>query len=87
VRPGITGLWQTTTPDCDGSMWRDTAIDLQYIVALNFRADLMILMRTFFRSRSTEQAVPVAPDEVTLSAPLTHPSLMPSTSERHAISG
>jgi lipopolysaccharide/colanic/teichoic acid biosynthesis glycosyltransferase len=85
VRPGITGLWQTTTADCDGSMWRDTAIDLQYIVALSFRADLRILMRTFFRSRPTQQAVPEAPDEVTVSAPLTHPSLMPSTSERQAI--
>lgn len=46
VRPGITGLWQTTARG-DGRLLQECVeLDLRYINDLSFRRDLSILLRT-----------------------------------------
>lgn len=83
VHPGITGLWQVTMPDREGSMWRDTAIDLRYIVTLSFRGDMAILLRTFFRLPSIEQPVPDASTVL----PSTAAALMPPEGPSITVTG
>jgi lipopolysaccharide/colanic/teichoic acid biosynthesis glycosyltransferase len=52
VKPGVTGLWQTTARrQADELMRYRTDIDIDYIQRLSFRTDLAILMRTPFAMR------------------------------------
>jgi lipopolysaccharide/colanic/teichoic acid biosynthesis glycosyltransferase len=48
VKPGLTGLWQVSSRNTgDGSlMYKHTNVDLEYIQALSFRTDLVILGKT-----------------------------------------
>ena len=48
VKPGVTGLWQTTERG-DGRMLHEcTRLDLEYIANISLRLDLLILLRTPF---------------------------------------
>lgn len=46
VRPGITGLWQTTERGKGRLLHECVDLDLEYIHGLSFRRDLSILLRT-----------------------------------------
>ncbi len=46
VKPGLTGLWQVSTPTYSGLMHENTHIDLDYIDRIGLRTDVRILMRT-----------------------------------------
>jgi lipopolysaccharide/colanic/teichoic acid biosynthesis glycosyltransferase len=46
VKPGLTGLWQVSTPTYSGLMHENTHIDLDYIDRIGLRTDLRILVRT-----------------------------------------
>jgi lipopolysaccharide/colanic/teichoic acid biosynthesis glycosyltransferase len=46
VKPGLTGLWQVSTPTYSGLMHENTHIDLDYIDRIGLRTDVRILLRT-----------------------------------------
>jgi lipopolysaccharide/colanic/teichoic acid biosynthesis glycosyltransferase len=46
VKPGLTGLWQVSTPTFSGLMHENTHIDLDYIDRIGLRTDVRILLRT-----------------------------------------
>ena len=46
VKPGLTGLWQVSTPTYSGLMHENTHIDLEYIARIGLRTDVRILLRT-----------------------------------------
>lgn len=46
VRPGLTGLWQTTERGSGRVMHECVDLDLQYISTMSFRRDMAILLRT-----------------------------------------
>ena len=46
VKPGLTGLWQVSTPTFSGLMHENTHIDLDYIDRIGLRTDIRILLRT-----------------------------------------
>jgi lipopolysaccharide/colanic/teichoic acid biosynthesis glycosyltransferase len=46
VKPGLTGLWQVSTPTYSGLMHENTHIDLDYIDRIGLRTDVRILFRT-----------------------------------------
>lgn len=46
VKPGVTGLWQTSSRGEDGMMHHNTHIDLTYIERISFMGDLRILLLT-----------------------------------------
>jgi lipopolysaccharide/colanic/teichoic acid biosynthesis glycosyltransferase len=46
VKPGLTGLWQVSTPTYSGLMHENTHIDLDYIDRIGLRTDVRILLQT-----------------------------------------
>jgi lipopolysaccharide/colanic/teichoic acid biosynthesis glycosyltransferase len=46
VKPGLTGLWQVSTPTFSGLMHENTHVDLDYIDRIGLRTDVRILLRT-----------------------------------------
>ncbi len=46
VRPGLTGLWQVSEREEEGSMYEHTEIDMHYISTLSFANDVRILWDT-----------------------------------------
>ena len=46
VKPGLTGLWQVSTPRYSGLMHENTHVDLDYIDRIGLRTDVRILLRT-----------------------------------------
>jgi lipopolysaccharide/colanic/teichoic acid biosynthesis glycosyltransferase len=46
VKPGLTGLWQVSTPTFSGLMHENTHIDLDYVDSVGLRTDVRILLRT-----------------------------------------
>jgi lipopolysaccharide/colanic/teichoic acid biosynthesis glycosyltransferase len=46
VKPGLTGLWQVSTPTYSGLMHEHTHVDLDYINRIGLGTDLRILLRT-----------------------------------------
>lgn len=46
VKPGLTGLWQVSTPTCSGLMHENTHVDLDYIDRIGLVTDVRILLRT-----------------------------------------
>ena len=46
VKPGLTGLWQVSTPTFSGLMHENTHIDLDYVDRIGLRTDVRILLRT-----------------------------------------
>jgi lipopolysaccharide/colanic/teichoic acid biosynthesis glycosyltransferase len=46
VKPGLTGLWQVSTPSHSGLMHENTHVDLDYIDRIGLRTDVRILLRT-----------------------------------------
>jgi len=46
VKPGLTGLWQVSTPAHAGPMHENTQVDLDYISNIGLKTDVGILVRT-----------------------------------------
>jgi lipopolysaccharide/colanic/teichoic acid biosynthesis glycosyltransferase len=48
VKPGITGLWQTTIRNCEDSslLCHHTDLDLMYIQSISFQRDLRMILET-----------------------------------------
>lgn len=56
VKPGITGLWQTTERR-DGMMHEYVDVDLDYVDSVSLRTDLRIIVRTIPAALATNQGV------------------------------